>query len=100
MIEYPLRLCRQIRGNHDEIALAIDKELNRRRCPLYGVNMEFVRKPARPQRERRTLAVPARIPWTMHRPVYSPRLLADILHDVDLAALRPTRFVDIVPEHP
>src|SRR6201999_730267 len=42
----------------------------------------------------------AGISRTMKCSVYHPGLLADILHDIDLAALRPFRLVNVVAHHP
>src|SRR5580692_2147211 len=45
-------------------------------------------------------AVPAGISGTVDRAVDDRGFLADILPDVDLAAVGPARFVDIGAEHP
>src|SRR5712692_7988776 len=49
---------------------------------------------------RRRDAVPARVPRTVHRSMHGGRVLAEVLHDVDLTALRPAHFIDVLAEHP
>ncbi len=49
---------------------------------------------------RRHLVRSPRITRPMQRPVNRRRLAADVLHDVDLAALRPSSPVDVSTKHP
>src|SRR5579863_5761317 len=62
--------------------------------------MIVVREPAASQRKRLADAVPVGIAGPMHRCMYGSRLAADIFHDVDLAARRPTAGLVIVSQHP
>src|SRR2546423_15008887 len=45
-------------------------------------------------------AARARVSRPVHGAVHDRRLAADVLHDIDLARLRPTDSVDVVAEHP
>src|SRR4029077_15995869 len=68
--------------------------------PLDGVHMEIVGERTRGEIVRSADAARARIAGPVHRPVHDARLLADVFHDIDLAALRPTDGVDVVSKHP
>src|SRR5207247_8098766 len=45
-------------------------------------------------------ALCTRVPGAMHRPVHPAGFLADVLHDVDLAAGGPTNRVAVVAQQP
>src|SRR5690606_24550171 len=45
-------------------------------------------------------AVRSRVSGTVHRAVHEVRLAADVLHDVDLARVRPVRLREPGPQHP
>src|SRR5437899_948134 len=73
---------------------------NRSRLPLDGVDVKRVGKRARRQVVRAADASRAGVPRAVYCAVHPARFLADLLHDVDLAARGPADGGDVVAQHP
>src|SRR5438046_2654314 len=73
---------------------------NRARVPLHGEDMKRVGEGTRAQFIRTGYALCARVARAMHGAVHPARLLADVLHDVDLAAPGPAERGAVVAQHP
>ena len=68
--------------------------------PLDREDVVVVREWRRGERVRAADSIPAGIARAMQRAVHRIWLLPDVLHDVDLATLRPTDGIDVIAEHP
>src|SRR5580704_11587984 len=97
----PLRSFRQVGVCASRVSMIVDVETNHVRFPLNREKMKVVGKALIICKWVGCAnAVPAGISGTVDRAVDDRGFLADILHDVDLAAVGPARFVDIGAEHP
>src|SRR2546426_1037090 len=68
--------------------------------PLDGVDVKVVGEGTRTEVVRARDTRPTGIPGAVDRAVHTAGLLADVLHDVDLAAGGPTDVGDVVAQHP
>ena len=100
MVEHPWRAARQIARRHAMIEAPIHVPPDLGRPPVDGEDVEVVGVRAGCQRVRPADAGAARIARPVQRAVHHRRLAADVLHDVDLAAARPSSRVDVGAEHP
>src|ERR1700680_667446 len=100
MIEYPLRPARQIRRGHSMVLAPVHEPDDLIRPPRDGEDMKIVRVCTTRQRVGPTDTVAARIARAMKRTVRDGGLASDVLHDVDLAAPRPSNRIDVRAEHP
>src|SRR5688572_15566245 len=100
MIEYPLRPGWQIRWRHAVILPTVHKPTNLVRPPFHGEDVKVVRVGSNRQRVGSADAVRAGISRTVKCAMRDGGLATDVLHDVDLAALRPTNRIDIPAKHP
>src|SRR5207244_4541732 len=73
---------------------------NRMRCPPAGIAVRAVCQGACCELIRAGDALRTRVAGAMHRAVYPAGLLANVLHDVDLAARGPADLVAVVAQHP
>src|SRR6185437_14610964 len=73
---------------------------NRARLPLDGIDVKTVGEPAGAQLIRAGDTLCSRVAGAMHGTVHPAGLLADVFHDVDLAAPGPPGGGDVVTEHP
>src|SRR6185437_15808629 len=73
---------------------------NRARLPLDGIDVKTVGEPAGAQLLRAGDTLCSRVAGAMHGTVHPAGLLADVFHDVDLAAPGPPGGGDVVTEHP
>src|SRR5215469_6691327 len=90
-------ICRRARG----VELIVDVEADGFVFPFDRVNVEVVGEGrVAGKAEGCTDALAAGVFRTVNRAVDERRFLADIFHDVDLAALRPSALTDVVAEHP
>src|SRR5438034_6056524 len=88
-----------LRGD-GQVEGAVDVPANRIRLPLDGVHVRSVGEGARGQVICAANALRTGVPGAVHRAVYPAGLLADVLHDVDLAAPGPAGGGDIIAQHP
>src|SRR5215467_6551247 len=100
MLERPFRSGRSIFWNCGAVENIIDIKANLSRFPLDREHVEIVGE-LFSVRQRKGSTDSSRcianaVQCTMHR----RGLLADVFHDVDLAAGRPADFIDVAPEHP
>src|SRR5438445_756701 len=80
---------RQVPRSDGLVQRVVDVPANRGRLPLDGVHVEGVGERARGQVIRAADAARTGVPGAVHRTVYAAGFLADVLHDVDLAARGP-----------
>src|ERR1700728_330252 len=101
MVINPFRFFWQVRWSSRCIEVIVDVEANRVRLPFHGINVEVVGE-ASPagKREGGADAIRTVIAWAMNRSMDHRWFLADILHDVDLAAGGPLDSLDIGTQHP
>src|SRR3989442_5704 len=78
----------------------VDVPANRARVPLHGEDMKRVGEGTRAQFIRTGYALCTGVAGAMHRAVHPARLLADVLHDVDLTARGPADRGAVVAQHP
>ena len=98
-VEHPLRPCGQTGRSNRLIERLIHIPSNRAWFPFHGVDVKAIGEPlACRQRERAGDAFRARISGAVNGSVNLVRLFADVLHDVDLAAVRPVSR--LVAHHP
>src|SRR5437773_2628668 len=88
-----------LRGD-GQVEGAVDVPANRIRLPLAGVHVKGVGEGARGQVICAADALRTGVPRAVHRAVHPAGLLADVLHDVDLAARGPADGGDVVAQHP
>src|ERR1017187_6906363 len=92
MIVDPFRAGRQAGRSDLVVLLAVHVPADRVGLPFHGVHVEIVAEPLPGrQSEGRTDPVPPGITGSVNSAMYRGGLSADILHDVDLAAVRPSR---------
>src|ERR1700687_3018606 len=81
--------------------MVVDLEADHVRFPLDSEDVEVVGKaPVARKRIRSADTVRAGISRAVDGAVYEAWFLADVLHDVDFAAVGPPGFVDVVAQHP
>jgi hypothetical protein len=78
---------------------AIDRPDDPVALPIDGEDVEVVGDRRR-QVGRAAVAVGTRVARSVERPVQAIRLPAEVLHDVDLAAIRPADRADVGAQHP
>src|SRR4051812_7398796 len=100
MIKYPTASRGHVRRCTRFVEFAVHVKANDVRLPLYGENVKVVGKATGRQRVRATEWVSSRVAGTVEGTVYFRRLETDVLHDVDLAARRPSNSGDVVAQHP
>src|SRR3990172_8947389 len=79
---------------------AVHVPANRLRLPLDGIHVKTLGERAGGQLIRGPHALGTRVAGTVHGAVHQGGFPADVLHDVDLAALGPADFVAVVAQHP
>src|ERR1043166_7668129 len=100
MIEDPPGPARQISRRDAMILPAVYGPANFVRPPRDGKDMKVVGVGRMRERVGAAGAAGARIARAVQRAVRDGRLASDVLHDVDLAAPRPTDRIDVRAEHP
>src|SRR6266576_761865 len=101
MVVGPLRAIGKLGGSASAVEMIVDVETDRFGFPLDRVDMKVVGEMLITQQAvGRADAFVTGISRAMNCAVYRCWLLADVLHDVDLAALRPADFADVIAEHP
>src|SRR6516165_8215060 len=99
MVVDPLGSCRQVLRLAGLQQNIIYVPANGFRIPFHGIYMKVVAKPSFARQLKRVPnALRAGITGAVNGPVYRPRFLADILHDIDLAAIGPSSR--LVAHHP
>src|SRR6266702_2214358 len=78
----------------------VDVPANRARVPFDGEDMKRVGEGTSAQLVRAGDALCTGVAGAMHRAVHPARLLADVLHDVDLAARGPADRDAVIAQHP
>src|SRR2546422_2551682 len=78
----------------------VDVPSNRLRLPFDGIDVKAVGEGARAQFIGAGHTLCTRVLGAVHRPVHPAGFLADVLHDVDLAARGPTDRVAVVAQQP
>src|SRR5436190_12231123 len=91
---------RQVPRSDGLVQRVVDVPANRGRLPLDGVHVEGVGERARGQVIRAADAARTGVPGAVHRTVYAAGFLADVLHDVDLAARGPAGGGNVVAQQP
>src|ERR1700761_1752221 len=101
MVVDPLRALRQIGRSASFVEMVVDVETNCLRLPLDCVDVKIVGVLYfTGERVELSDALVTTVSRAVDRTVDEIGLLADVFHDVDLAALRPLNFLDIGAEHP
>ena len=101
MIEDPSGASGEIGGRNGLIKLVIHVEADHPGFPFDSVQVKIVGEAlARRERVGRAHPGPAGVVRTVHAAVDDVRLLADVLHDVDLAACGPAHSGDVLPQQP
>src|SRR6266566_5370632 len=98
MIVYPW--SGQVIRSDGLVQRIVDIPANRGRVPLDREDVKRVGEGTRAQFIRTGYALCARVAGAMNRAVHPARLLADVLHDVDLAASGPCHRGAVVAQHP
>src|SRR5687768_5497761 len=97
MVEYPFGPGGQISGRKAMVLAPIDEPPDVIGSPRDGENMKVVGVISARERIGAADSLGAGVTRTMQRAVSDGRLAADVLHDVDLAALGPPNRIDVVP---
>src|SRR5579864_6741536 len=101
MVVHPLRAFGKLGGSASAVEVIVDVETDRFGFPLGPIEMKVVGEALiRWQAVGRADAFVTGISRAVNCAVYHCRLLADVLHDVDLTALGPADFADVISEHP
>src|SRR6266516_959853 len=90
----------QVMRSDGLIQRIVDVPANRARVPLDGEDMKRVGEGTRAHLVRAGDALCPGVAGAMHRAVHPARLLADVLHDVDLAARGPADRDAVIAQHP
>src|SRR4029077_13019864 len=101
MVIYPLRSLWKVRWGTSFVEVVVDVEANCSWLPFDREDVEVIRKSQiSGQAVRISDAVCARISWPVNGTVYNRWLFANVFHNVDLAEIGPTGFVNVVAQHP
>src|SRR5256712_5211410 len=98
MVVHPA--SRKTFGGDSQVEGIVDVPANRILLPLDGVHVKGVGERARAHVICAADALRTGVPGAVHRAVHPAGLLADVLHDVDLAARGPADRGDVVAQHP
>src|SRR6266702_3010052 len=93
MIEHPV-LLGNAAGRLRFVKHVIDIKTNDPRLPFHGKAF------ALGKRVRPSQWICAGVLWPVQAAVNLPRLMPHVFHDVDLAALRPAHFANVIAKHP
>src|SRR5712691_8038659 len=97
MIEYPFPPRRKIGSSARDVKRVVGIETNRIGFPLHCVNVKISREPpAFGQLVGRSYSISCAVAGPVQGSVHCRRFLANILHDVDLAASGPARLADVI----
>src|SRR5581483_10960876 len=98
---HPLRSFRKIGRSTGRVQVIVDVEADRFLLPFDGIHVKVGREPfVAGQSVSGTRSLSTRISRTVNRAVDRRWFLPYIFHDVDLTALRPSNFPDVVAEQP
>src|SRR5437588_10922647 len=98
MIEHPW--SGQIIRSYGHVERIVDVPANRARVPFDREDMKGIGEGSHAQLIRARDALRTRVAGAMQGAVHPARLLADVLHDVDLAAPGPSHRGAVVAHHP
>ena len=102
MVENPLAARGPLRGVEGGVEIRINVKADDVWFPLDGIKMEVVREALAggQAKDSGEIASWSLCTWAVQGTMNGAGFLADIFHDVDLSALRPTGRGDVFAEHP